>query len=752
MRTVPYIVTMLLASQIVVTAQEWDWVAQDSSADYVSNHSVHVDASGDIITAGFFLGTLTLGDTVLTSVDDDYSCGLGTIGGPTPDAYVAKFNSIYITGAYGYYQPYSSASFEDTLLETAEANSIFVAKLNPNGAWLWATNIVGNMEALVNDISVDNEGRSYITGYFRGTSSIGGITLSASGYGDIFVACLNSAGVWEWAERAGGNAQNLADRGRGIDGGDSELYITGYFADTGTFGSVELVSQGSTDMFLARVATSAEESLAYELTVQSQGASSISIDSSTGHDGTTTYSASVDDEDIEPAVVRSAGAQWRRHGFSTWRDSGFTEDALSPGEHIVEFSPVEGWRKPEDVTASIEVGQTTTVGATYVIEGDPDAAVRYYRIVSSEPTEILEMRKDGTLVWSNSVLDTTGRIQVATTLAHGGNWSDYIEFTATDAVMSRRVMDAADTYLVIDLSAGPSASSYSYSYYDDVPSGGWTDEYKTTKLVLRRIPAGTFTMGAPENELGRNSGETQREVTLTKDYYMGVFPVTQRQWERVMGNWPSWFNNASHRDARPVELVSYFDIRENATSNSAIIPNWPQSSAVGASSFVGKLRERTGLTSLDLPTEAQWERAARAGTGTALNSGKNLTAKDYSCPNMSEVGRYFYNHPGGYSHSRSVSTAGGTAKVGSYLPNAWGLYDMHGNVWEWCLDWYETYHAATTDPAGAASGSLRVKRGGSWGNVAWYCRSAARSCNFAPDYRTNSGYGYGGFRLSRTLP
>jgi RNA polymerase sigma factor (sigma-70 family) len=319
----------------------------------------------------------------------------------------------------------------------------------------------------------------------------------------------------------------------------------------------------------------------------------------------------------------------------------------------------------------------------------------------------------------------------------------------------------AGDYLVIDLSGGPSASNYPVGYLSAVPSGGWTDEYKTTKLVMRKIPAGTFIMGSPTNELGRyelglpRHAETQHTVTLTKAFYLGVFEVTQRQWELVMGNKPSYFSNATCYATRPVEQVSYCDIRESK-NNRAMNPTWPATNAVHADSFMGRLRAKTGVTGFDLPTESQWEYACRAGTDTALNSGHNLTKQSQDAQ-MNVVGRYRDN--GGVAISNRVwwsspgwETNHGTVAVGTYQANAWGLYDMHGNVQEACLDWYGTYPGTVTDPKGAAAANVsdpsRVRRGGSWYGSAGVCRSAERYPNIWPDGRSDGL----GFRAAMTLP
>ena len=256
-------------------------------------------------------------------------------------------------------------------------------------------------------------------------------------------------------------------------------------------------------------------------------------------------------------------------------------------------------------------------------------------------------------------------------------------------------------YLVIDLSGGANASSYPVTYVASVPSGGFnTDEYKTTKLVLRKIAAGSFNM---------SQGGTNVPTTISKPFYIGVFEVTQRQYELVMGSNPCSSTSYGKGDDYPVHYVSYNDIR--GSSNGA---GWPASSTVDGDSFLGKIQSRTGLA-LDLPTEAQWEYACRAGTTTTYSYGDSAD------------GQYMW-----YSDNSSSTSH----TVGTKLPNTWGLYDMHGNLFEWSLDWKNGSLVGGTDPKGSLSGSLRILRGGSWYNDASYCTSSGRY-NISPSSRGN---------------
>ena len=198
-----------------------------------------------------------------------------------------------------------------------------------------------------------------------------------------------------------------------------------------------------------------------------------------------------------------------------------------------------------------------------------------------------------------------------------------------------------------------------------------------------------------------------------------------------MGRNPSDYKG----DCRPVDNVSYDMIRGTGAQAGS---GWPKyGHAVDATSFMGRLQEKTGLT-FDLPTEAQWEYACRAGTATAFNSGNSLTSTSLYDAIMDETGRYYGNQSKGKGGYTSKHT-----KVGSYLANDWGLYDMHGNVSEWCLDWFSSIGtAAKTDPVGSTTGSYRMIRGGSWGDDASYCRSAYRSAYYPSD-----GSYYFGFRV-----
>jgi formylglycine-generating enzyme required for sulfatase activity len=253
-----------------------------------------------------------------------------------------------------------------------------------------------------------------------------------------------------------------------------------------------------------------------------------------------------------------------------------------------------------------------------------------------------------------------------------------------------------------------------------------TDSFSIHELNMTfvRISAGTFRMGSPEAEVGREDDESQHEVTLTQDFYMQTTEVTQGQWLAVMGENPSYFQNCGENC--PVEQVSWNDIQE----------------------FITRLNNQiTNGYEYRLPTEAQWEYAARAGSETAFCNG-DITIPEGNDPILNTLGWYRENSDAGYAGCYEYEgRCRGPQPVGGKNPNAWGLFDMHGNVWEWCQDWYGDYPSGSViDPQGPSSGDDRVLRGGSWHFIPRSCRSARRNRSI-PAYR----YSHFGFRLVAPL-
>ncbi|MBD2042092.1 bifunctional serine/threonine-protein kinase/formylglycine-generating enzyme family protein [Microcoleus sp. FACHB-672] len=211
-------------------------------------------------------------------------------------------------------------------------------------------------------------------------------------------------------------------------------------------------------------------------------------------------------------------------------------------------------------------------------------------------------------------------------------------------------------------------------------------------LEMVSIKGGRFLMGSPDTEEERHSDESPQHGVTLQPFFLGKYPVTQAQWEAVMGNNPSRFQGNN----RPVENVSW---------NDAVV-------------FCQKLSRKTGRNYC-LPSEAEWEYACRAGTTTPFYFGETIM------PNLA-------NYDGNYTYASAPKGVylQQTTNVGSFPPNAFGLYDMHGNVWEWCQDvWHKNYNGAPSDGSGWESGgnsNRRMRRGGSWSNYPMLCRSAVR--------------------------
>ena len=275
-------------------------------------------------------------------------------------------------------------------------------------------------------------------------------------------------------------------------------------------------------------------------------------------------------------------------------------------------------------------------------------------------------------------------------------------------------LDAPPDYMTIDLTAPRTAERDTLSFYesaDALPMSVTSRVYKTEKMLLRKIPAKgvRWLMGSVSTEFAYNSAyEVQHYVTLTNDYYMPVFLITQAQYRWFTGadansNY-SVKNGYADGDVRPVDNKSYNTLRGAATSGY----DWPNNGhAVSADSVMGLLRSHTGLSGFDLPTNAEWEYAARAGCPTAFYDGTTLPVNTYSHATLGTLAWTAWNS--------AVDGDRQSHEVGLLKPNDFGLYDMIGNMAEWVLDWVANVSTAeATAPVGATSGTARFMRGGCW--------------------------------------
>ena len=319
-------------------------------------------------------------------------------------------------------------------------------------------------------------------------------------------------------------------------------------------------------------------------------------------------------------------------------------------------------------------------------------------------------------------------------------------------------------YLIVDLTKSRGdAGQLTYLTESDLRSGAygtveenpvagvssliWTGvtndaAYATTKMAFRRVNPGTFTMGYGGARIGTakifpgSAEDTGMTATLTQPYYIAVFPTTQRQWTTL-----GFSNNSNFKtdgDKRPVEQIGKNHVNAWETLRGSHDADggyhWPDNGyAKSPASMLGVLQDRIGLV-CDLPTEAQWEYACRAGTTTVYNDGIVRTIRKDSdftdiAAEIELLGRFYSN--GGNGATSSDDPAKGTSIVGSYRPNAWGLYDMHGNTYEACLDWYypattNRYDHCAVNPAGPATGTAHMGKGGSYSYAIYQATSGFR--------------------------
>jgi formylglycine-generating enzyme len=390
---------------------------------------------------------------------------------------------------------------------------------------------------------------------------------------------------------------------------------------------------------------------------------------------------------LEQARIRLDAGEWRAAPLP------HTEENMPCREHEV-FLDVEGFTAVAP-SRRVTVRDAETVEAAFTLTPDP---ARLTVVCPAAGAEVYDA--DGQRLGAAGEAFSLASLQ---SLALSIRAPGYIE-----GALRLRAMDPGKAYrheVTLEAEPPPAVPAPEPAAVTGRPGETHTvDLGGGVRLDLAWVAPGSYMRGSTKAEQGAavaaglsrdwaNRENPQHRVTITTGFWMGKYEVTQEQWQQIMGNNPSRFKGAKN----PVELVSWNDCQE----------------------FITKLNQRVSGGGFRLPTEAEWEYACRAGTTTAFHYGNDLD---------SSMANFDGNYP--YGSGRKGQYRQTTVPVGSFQPNAWGLYDMHGNVWEWCQDWFGTYPSgAVTDPTGPSSGSVRVLRGGSWRLNAGLCRSANRIRN-----------------------
>ena len=367
----------------------------------------------------------------------------------------------------------------------------------------------------------------------------------------------------------------------------------------------------------------------------------------------------------------------------------------------------------------------TVSNVSFTQNGQQDVIVKYDLANNGEPAFVtLDVLTNGVPLPVSAVQSLSGDVSTSLTnfVADGTgktivwkartDWKGNLGSNATVVVSAHYTNHLEGVYLRVDVTGGKDADSWPH-HFGVVEPDVSSEAFLHDELWFKCVPAGTFLMGSPESELGRSNDETQHLVTLTKPFFIGVTPVTRKQWQYATGGTNSLA--IVGKEGCPAGNVRYTYTSANTTR---------------ADTFISKLASKTGLAGFALPTEAQWEYACRAdtqgvwGDGSPWDPGTTGNSPSIST-NLAVVGWYADNSP-----------ISGTTKVvhqvATRAPNAWGLYDFNGNVWELCRDSKRTY---TTDPVEDPKGTIPdssgscVKRGGSKDTAAFGCRTARRNTN-----------------------